>query len=119
MTKEKMQDIIIKKVYEFWLFYDKCNNNSEDYDAMLQNITDLVKAETINDTQSLLDWCRDAYDVISEEYNVDISTIENTLYSELPYYNDLQKIWDILNWYQDYVDGSMTLEQLESLVKGV
>ena len=114
MTKEKMQDIIIKKVYEFWLFYDKCNNNSEDYDAMLQNITNLVKAETINDTQSLLDWCRDAYDIIHEEYGViDLSS------SELAYYDDLQKIWDILNWYQDYVDGSMTLEQLESLVKGV
>lgn len=120
MTKEQVQEYLITRVYEFWLFYDRCNNCSADYDCMLKEITTYIKAETIESVQSLLDWCRDAYDLIHDEYGViDLSTIEEKLYNELAYYNDLQKIWDILNWYQDYVDGSMELKVLENLIKEV
>lgn len=115
--------LLIKKLYDFWSITD---DNKE---KLLQEIT-----QNINDGKSgvetLLDWCRNDFDMIKEQYQIKHNLTEkemekiiedncgsyNFMYNEIPYASDLEDIWDLCNWYLYYINGDMTEKELLSLI---
>lgn len=68
-----------------------------------ENDTEEIKSALNNGksgAEELLDWCRDEYD--QQEQNV-----EN---------EELDGIWDICNWYLDFLNGDRTQENLLNLI---
>lgn len=119
-----IKEIIIKKLYDFW---NKTDDNKE---KLLEEIT-----QNINDREEgiivLLDWCRNDYDMIREQYRIKHNLTEDEMYEimddnlgtydfmydEIPYVSYLDDIWDLCNWYLDYINGDMSEKDLLNLIK--
>ena len=119
-----IKEIIIKKLYDFW---NKTDDNKE---KLLEEIT-----QNINNgeegIETLLDWCRNDYDMVREQYQVKHNLTEEEvekimddnlgtydfMYDEIPYVSYLDEIWDLCNWYLDYVNGDMTEKELLNLIR--
>lgn len=118
-----MEEKLIKILYNF--FKEEENNT---------NLLDLITLEIHKGTKSgaemFLDWCRDEYDNIRTEYmnkhNISEDEMERILednfgsyefmYDEIGIAEELEKIWDLCNWYLDYIDGSMTKSALADCI---
>lgn len=83
---EKVKQKMLERLSEYW------ENDTEEIKSALNNGKD--------GAEELLDWCRDEYD--QQEQNV-----EN---------EELDGIWDICNWYLDFLNGDKTQEDLLSLI---
>lgn len=121
-----IKEIIIKKLYDFW---NKTDDNKEKLlEEITQNINDGEKGIIV-----LLDWCRNDYDMIREQYRIKHNLTEDEMYEimddnlgtydfmydEIPYVSYLDDIWDLCNWYLDYINGDMSEKDLLNLIKEV
>ena len=119
-----MKELLIKKLYDFWSKTD--NDNTK----LLEEITNNVN-NGLDGAKVLLDWCRNDYDTIKEQYKklhnltdteMDKVMEENRgsyefMYNEMPYAIDLQDIWDLCNYYLDYCNKDITENELLKLIK--
>ena len=119
-----MKELLIKKLYDFWSKTD--NDNTK----LLEEITNNVN-NGLDGAKVLLDWCRNDYDTIKEQYKklhnltdteMDKVMEENRgsyefMYNEMPYAIDLQDIWDLCNYYLDYCNKDITENELLELIK--
>lgn len=118
-----MKELLIKKLYDFWSIID------DDKKKLLEEITQNIN-DGKNGAETLLDWCRNDYDMIKEQYQKKHNLTEeemekiiedncgsyNFMYNEIPYVSDLDDIWDLCNWYLDYLNGDITDEELLNLI---
>lgn len=121
-----MKEKIEQKLFDYFS-YDCTDKEQED------NLKDLIKMEVElgkNGVEHLLDWCRDEYDTINAKYkqlhNLNDEEFEllidehsgcyEFMYDEIDNLEDLDNIWDLCNWYLDYLQGSMTLEEFTELI---
>lgn len=119
-----IKEIIIKKLYDFW---NKTDDNKEKLlEEIKQNINDGEEGIIV-----LLDWCRNDYDMIKEQYRIKHNLTEDEMYKimddnlgtydfmydEIPYVSYLDDIWDLCNWYLDYINGDMSEKDLLNLIK--
>lgn len=121
-----MKELLIEKLYDFW------SKTDDDKETLLKEITRNVNDET-SGAEILLDWCRNDYDTIKEQYQKLHNLTDNEMdkimeencgvyefmYDEIPYAIDLQDIWDICNYYLDYCNKNMTKNELLELIKEV
>ena len=119
-----MKDKLIEKLYDFWSKTD--NDNAK----LLEEITNNVN-NGLDGAKVLLDWCRNDYDTIKEQYkklhnltDTDMNKVmeENRgsyefMYDEIPHAIDLQDIWDLCNYYLDYCNKDITENELLKLIK--
>ena len=56
-----MKELLIEKLYDFW------NKTDDDKETLLKEITQNVN-DGISGAEVLLDWCRNDYDTIKEQY---------------------------------------------------
>lgn len=121
-----MKELLIERLYDFW------NKTDDDKETLLKEITQNVN-DGISGAEILLDWCRNDYDMVREQYqklhNLTDDEMEKVMeencgtyefmYNEIPYVIDLEDIWDICNWYLDYCNKDMTEKELLDLIKEV
>lgn len=121
--KSQMKELLIKKLYDFWSITD------DDKKKLLEEITQNIN-DGKNGAETLLDWCRNDYDMVKEQYQKKHNLTEeeikyiiedncgsyNFMYNEIPYVSDLDDIWDLCNWYLDYLNGDITEEELLNLI---
>lgn len=121
-----MKELLIERLYDFW------SKTDDDKETLLKEITQNVN-DGISGAKILLDWCRNDYDMVREQYqklhNLTDDEMEKVMeencgtyefmYNEIPYVIDLENIWDICNWYLDYCNKSMTEKELLDLIKEV
>lgn len=95
-----MKEKLINRLYDFWKSYTEYYNL--DNKDLKENITQAVnKGE--QGTEELLDWCRCEFEHLQE----------NIVLEE-----ELDKIWDICNWYLDYTkNNKMTENKLLELIE--
>ena len=119
-----MKNKVIKQLYDFWSKTD--NDNAK----LLEEITNNVN-DGLDGAKVLLDWCRNDYDTIKEQYKklhnltdteMDKVMEENRgsyefMYDEIPYAIDLQDIWNLCNYYLDYCNKDITENELLKLIK--
>ena len=120
-----MKEKLINRLYDFWLKTD------DDNIKLLEEITNNVN-NGIDGAEVLLDWCRNDYDTIKEQYqklhNLTDTEMEKIMeencgsyefmYDEIPYIEELDKIWNICNWYLDYTQNNkMTEKDLLELIE--
>ena len=127
-----MKELLIEKLYDFWskILLSKLSLTDDDKETLLKEITQNVN-DGISGVEVLLDWCRNDYDMIKEQYRklhnltyneMDKIMEENCgtyefMYDEIPYAIDLQDIWDLCNWYLDFLNGSIITEKwLEEMI---
>ena len=93
---------MIDRLYDFWKSYTEYYNL--DNKDLKENITQAVnKGE--QGAEELLDWCRNEF-----EY------FHSNMYTEME--EDLNRIWDICNWYLDYTQNNkMTEKDLLELIE--
>ena len=131
-------------INDFYYQYEYLHNNvTEVFDGIL-NLFELLKykkiivaliTQNINNGEEgiivLLDWCRNDYDMVREQYQVKHNLTEDEMYEimddnlgtydfmydEIPYVSYLDDIWDLCNWYLDYVNGDITEKDLLNLIK--
>lgn len=114
-----MKELLIERLYDFW------SKTDDDKETLLKEITQNVN-DGISGAEVLLDWCRNDYDMIKEQYRklhnltyneMDKIMEENCgtyefMYDEIPYAKELDEIWNICNEYLDYC-----YEELEKLIE--
>lgn len=119
----RIEEIVIKKLYDLW------SSTDDDSSKLLQEITDNVNGG-IEGAENLLDWCRCDYDMCRDRYralhNLSEEEMEKVMeenlgtyefmYNEVPYASWLEDIWDLCNWYLDYINGDMTEKELLNLI---
>lgn len=96
-----MKELLIEKLYNFWIRYDKFYKIKEN--NLKQNLENAINNGE-QGAEELLDWCREEF-----EY------FQNGTYKEME--EELNRIWDICNWYLDYTQGIMTESKLLNLIK--
>lgn len=98
-----MKEKLINRLYDFWKSYTEYYNL--DNKNLKENITQAVnKGE--QGAEELLDWCREEF-----EY------FQDNTYTEME--KDLNRVWDICNWYLDYTqNNNMTEKNLLELIGG-
>ena len=108
-----MKEKFINKLYDFW---KKTDDNEE---LLLKEITENVN-DGIDGINVLLDWCRNDFDGIKEQYRVLHSLSEEEMekvmeenygdyqfmYGEIDYIEELDFVWDLCNWYLDYLQNN-------------
>lgn len=119
-----MKDKVIKQLYDFWSKTD--NDNAK----LLEEITNNVN-NGLDGAKVLLDWCRNEYDTIKEQYKK-LHNLTDTemgkvmeenhgsyefMYNEIPYAIDLEDIWNLCNYYLDYCNKDITEHELLKLIK--
>lgn len=98
-----MKEKLINRSYDFWKSYTEYYNL--DNKNLKENIIQAVnKGE--QGAEELLDWCREEF-----EY------FQDNTYTEME--EDLNRIWDICNYYLDYCNKDMTENELLELIKEV
>ena len=125
-----MKEKLIKRLYDFWKDYNEHYNLGNE--NLKERITQAVNSGE-QGVEELLDWCRDNYDNIREQYqmlhNLSDDEMEMTMeenlggyefmYGEIPFVEELEEIWDICNWLLDYTQGnSITEKELLRLIGG-
>ena len=97
-----MKEKLIDRLYDFWKSYIEYYNL--DNKDLKENITQAVnKGE--QGAEELLDWCRNEF-----EY------FQSNMYTEME--ENLNRIWDICNWYLDYIQNNkMTEKNLLELIE--
>ena len=86
-----MEKELTKLVYSFWSRYDDKKDRQ-----LLKEIKTNIK--TTKGVDILLDWCRDEFDK------------GDKMGDELDY------VWDILNWYKGYLENKYTKEWINGLI---
>lgn len=123
--KDAVEEKLINRLYNFW----KKDSKEEDKE-LLDRLKTIIYNHEVTGAEELCDWCRDDYDSIREDYqalhNLTDDEMEQIMddnfgayefmYNDIPRVSDLDKIWDICNWYLDYCDGSMDAEKLLELI---
>ena len=119
--KEKLIDIL----YDFW------KDTDDDKEQLLQEITNNIN-DGKDGIEVLLDWCRCDYDAVKEQYmklhNLNEDEMQQVMeknygsyefmYDEIPYIEELDKPWNICNWYLDYTQNNkMTEKDLLELIE--
>lgn len=90
-----MKEKLIKRLYEFWVQTD--DNNTKLLEEITTNINNGVEGVEV-----LLDWCRNDFEGTKEED---------------PYYEELNSIWNICNWYLDYLNGQIKEDWLLDMIE--
>lgn len=85
-SMEEVKQKVLERLSKYW------ENDTEEIKSALNNGKD--------GAEELLDWCRDEYDQQEQD-------VEN---------DELDGIWDICNWYLDFLNGDKTQEDLLSLI---
>ena len=118
-----------EKLYNFW------SENNDHKEQLLEDINNNLN-EGVDGATILLDWCSMEYDTIREQYGNRHNLNENEVMkivekhfgeykflceddNDIDLYNyamDLDDIWDLSNWYLDYVNKDMTEEELLDLI---
>lgn len=123
MEEKTLKQVVIDKLYDFW------STNDTDKVQLFKEITDNVN-DGKDGAETLLDWCRISYDGVQDTYrnNHDLTEEEmfevmeensgnyEFMYDEIPYVSWLDEVWDLCNWWLDYVNGQMTEEDLLKLI---
>jgi hypothetical protein len=137
-----MKEKLIKRLYNLWVSIDEYRISREEYiyqdkekleekqskELLLKEITDIVNN---NKAQELLDWCIDDYDKVKEDYqelyNITDEKMEKIMddnfgdyrfmYNEIPYVEELDNIWDLCNWFLDYVNGDTKEDWLLDMIE--
>ncbi len=97
---KKLKDKLVDYIYKVFTEYDKSEGNTNiDNKELLKNIIEYVSND---DVESILDWCRDEFDKLRTNYNVDsLDEMEEQVKEEHPCYEDLNNLWNVLNEYKD------------------
>lgn len=120
-----MKEKFINKLYDFW------SRNDDNKELLLKEITDNVN-NGVEGIEVLLDWCRNDFDNAKDRYrvlhNLNEEEVEKIMeenygnyefmYREIDYLEDLDYIWNLCNWYLDYlqnngIDEEWLLERME------
>ena len=95
-----MKERLLNTLYNFW----KKNNNEEYNKTLKEQLNDAIYKNGLKGADTLLDWCRDSY--------VEYYEKEGITQEELKEHNgdvdcgELDNIWDICNWYLDYLNAT-------------
>jgi len=121
-----MKEKIAQKIFDYFS-YDCTNEVEKD------NLKNLIKTEIElgeKGIEHIQDWCINEYDDINTKYkqlhNLNDEEFEilieehggcyEFMYNDMKNLEDLDYIWDLCNFYLDYLHGSMTLEKLTNLI---
>ena len=121
-----MKEKFIERLFDFW-------KDGTDDEELLERLKEIVNNKGVDGAEELLDWCRNDYDTIKEQYQKLHNLTDNEMdkimeenygsyefmYDEIPYAIDLQDIWDICNYYLDYCNKDMIENELLELIKEV
>lgn len=121
-----MKEKFIERLFDFW-------KDGTDDEELLERLKEIVNNKGVDGAEELLDWCRNDYDTIKEQYQKLHNLTDNEMdkimeenygsyefmYDKIPYAIDLQDIWDICNYYLDYCNKDMTENELLELIKEV
>ena len=88
---------LIKRLYNFWSKVNPNDGSIKLSKSLLKNIKYQVNICGIKGAETLLDWCHMDFDNITKDNDN---------------YEELIKIWDICNWYLDYLNGSFSKKEL-------
>lgn len=120
-----MKEKFIKRLYNFW---EKTDDNKE---LLLKEITDNIN-NGVEGIEVLLDWCRNDFDNAKDKYRVLHNLSEEEMekvidenygnyqfmYGEIDYIEELDFIWDLCNWYLDYLqDNNVDEEWFKKMIE--
>lgn len=126
--KDQVYVEMYNTLHDFWYAYYKCYGGNVN---LIDNFISTALRNGVQGAEDLLDDCRMAFDKIQEVYRTKHNLTEEDMeqvmkdhfgdyafmYNDIEYVEDLDTIWDVCNWYLDYVNNDMTGQELLNLLK--
>ena len=115
-----MKEKLFERLYNYW------KKEDEKYNTILkEQLTNAIFNDGKKGANTLLDWCRDDYDkckyIYMEKHNLSEEEMEKILeehygdctiiYQEMDFIEELDAIWDLCNWYLDFLNENIITEK--------
>lgn len=120
-----IEDKIIQICYDYWSI------NDDDKEELKRELIKNIKEDGVDGANVLIDWCLCEYDRAREIYAIKNNIPYDTLLEkiddncgnmdfmkkDIDFLEDLDKIWDIVNWLLDYRNNDINENQLKELIE--